>query len=128
MLRAYLSVVMVLIAGAVVWADDAKPLTVDEATKKVNEKVTLEFEVKSTGQNNAKLIFLNSETDHRKEKNFTVVVDPKAEEKFIKAGVIDPKAFYKGKTIRVTGTVTLFQSKPQIKVDDPSQIKVAEKK
>ena len=117
-----------LLMPAFVRADDAKPLTVDEAAKKVNEKVTLEFEVKSTGQSSAKLTFLNSESNYRNEKNFTVVIDPKAEEKFTKAGVNDAKGFYKGKTIRVTGTVTLFQNKPQIKVDDPAQIKIVEKK
>jgi DNA/RNA endonuclease YhcR with UshA esterase domain len=110
-------------------ADEAKPLTVAEAAKKVNEKVTVEFEVKSTGQSmNQKLVFLNSESNHRNDKNFTIVIDPKSLEKFAKAGVADPKAFYKGKTVRVTGTVSLYENKPQIKVDDPEQIKVVEKK
>jgi DNA/RNA endonuclease YhcR with UshA esterase domain len=40
----------------------------------------------------------------------------------------DPAEHFKGKTILVTGTVTLFQKKLQIKVEDPEQIKIDEKK
>jgi DNA/RNA endonuclease YhcR with UshA esterase domain len=35
---------------------------------------------------------------------------------------------FKGKTVRVTGTVTLYQDKPQIKAEDPEQIKIIDKK
>jgi DNA/RNA endonuclease YhcR with UshA esterase domain len=125
-------VAIVLFCSAIVATDaaeDQKALTPADAAKKVNEKVTVELEVKSTGQSaNQKLTFLNSETNHRDEKNFTILIDAAAEEKFIKAGILDPKSFYKSKTIRVTGTVTLFQNKPQIKVTEPKQVEVVAKK
>jgi DNA/RNA endonuclease YhcR with UshA esterase domain len=116
------------IFAAVASGDDkpAKPLTPAEAAKKVNEKVTVEMEVKSTGGKDA--VYLNTETDYKDAKNFTIFIPDSAREKFKKAKVEDPKTYYKGKTIRVTGTVALFREKPQIKVGDPSQIEVVEKK
>ena len=45
------------------------------------------------------------------------------------AKVDDVPAHYKGKTIRVTGTVKLYREKPEIIVNDPeAQIKFVEKK
>jgi DNA/RNA endonuclease YhcR with UshA esterase domain len=118
----------VLILSSAIWADDppAKPIAPAEAAKKVNEKVTLEMEVKSTGGKTAN--FLNSEADYKDAKNFTVFIPEEALEKFKKAKIDDPKAHYKGKTVRVTGTVTLYREKPQIKVEEPTQIEVVEKK
>ena len=37
-------------------------------------------------------------------------------------------AVVKGKTVHVSGTVTLYQNRPQIQVEEPGQIKVVEKK
>ena len=51
----------------------------------------------------------------------------KAAESFKKAGIDDPREHYKGKTIRVTGTVTTFRDAPQIAVEDVSQIEVVGK-
>jgi len=127
-----LSCFLVLALVPALWADsekDAKPLTPEEATKHVNEKCTVLLEVKSTGATRDKsMIFLNSAAKFRNAKNFTVVIDQKALEKFKKAKIEDPAAHFKGKTIRVTGTVTLFREHPQIKVDDPGQVSVVEKK
>ena len=36
----------------------------------------------------------------------------------------DPALHFKGKTIRVTGVVTLKDNRPRIEVDDPGQIEV----
>ncbi len=127
-----LSCCLALVLVPALWADsekDAKPLTPEEAAKHVNEKCTVVLEVKSTGATRDKsMIFLNSAANFRDAKNFTVVIDQKALEKFKKDKVEDPAAHFKGKTIRVTGTVTLFREHPQIKVEDPKQIRVVEKK
>jgi DNA/RNA endonuclease YhcR with UshA esterase domain len=96
------------------------------AAQKVNEKVTVEMEVKSTGGKTAR--FLNSEADFKDDKNFTVFIPQEALEKFAKAKIEDFDAHYKGKTVRVTGTVTLYRDKPQTKVEDPDQIKIINKK
>src|SRR5947209_14838620 len=105
--------------------ETAKPLTPDEAAKKVDEKVTVQMEVKSTGGNTAR--YLNSESDFRDAKNFAIFIPAKAADK-IKAVVMDdPAVYYKGKTIQVIGTVVLDRGKPQIRVEDSGQIKVIEK-
>jgi DNA/RNA endonuclease YhcR with UshA esterase domain len=117
--------VAVLSAGFV-FAQDAAPLTPADAAKKVDQKVTVEFQVKSTGGKTA--VYLNSEEDFKSDKNFTVFLPTKAVEKFKAKKVDDPAAHFKGNTVRVTGTVTLFKEKPQIKVEGPDQITVVEKK
>ena len=126
MRRPALMLVLLLVAAA--RADDppAKPLTPAEAAKKVNEKVTVEFEVKSTG---GKVVcYLNSEADFKDAKNFTVFIPDTAIEKFKKAKIDDPREYFKGKTVRVNGAVTLNREKPQIKVEDPDQVMVVDKK
>jgi DNA/RNA endonuclease YhcR with UshA esterase domain len=107
---------------------DAQPITPADAAKQVNKKCTVLLEVKSTGKARSGLIFLNSEANYKDGKNFTLVIDKKAGEKFKKASIDDPAAHFKGKQVEVTGTVTLYQNRPQIKVDEPAQIKIVDKK
>jgi DNA/RNA endonuclease YhcR with UshA esterase domain len=118
-----------LLSSGLLGADDKtpKPIPPAEAAKKVNEKCTVEMKVKSTGKSRT-LVFLNSEENYRDEKNFTVVLFEKGLEGLKKNKIEDPATHYKGKTVRVTGTVTLYNQKPQIKVEDPAQIEVVEKK
>ena len=121
-----LAFVLVCVPALAAADKDAKPLTPAEAAKKVNEKCTVEMEVQSTGgQTN---VYLNSKKNYRDADNFTVMIAREALDKFKAAKIDNPGDYYKGKTVRVTGTVTLFQEKPQIKVDAPEQIKVVEKK
>jgi DNA/RNA endonuclease YhcR with UshA esterase domain len=124
-------VLAVLLVPALVRADDkdAKPLPPAEAAKHVNEKVTIEMEVKSVGMSRGGgAAFLNSAEDFRDKDNFTVFLDKDAIEKFKKAKVDDLSSHFKGKTVRVTGTVKLYREKPEIAVDDPEQVQVVEKK
>jgi hypothetical protein len=77
----------------------SKAVTPAEAAKKVNEKVVVEFEVKSTGGNEAR--FLNSEADFKDAKNFTIFIPQAALEKFKTAKIDDPnKRTSKGKQFR----------------------------
>jgi alkaline phosphatase D len=118
--------------GGPVAAKPATPgagaLTPAEAAAKVNEKVTLEMTVKTTGKaRDGSRVFLNS-ADFRDKDNFTVVLDVRKVGEALKAaGVADPQAYYRGKTVRVTGTVTLFRDSPQVVVEDAGQISVVEK-
>lgn len=120
----------VVILAAPIKADEDKVLPVEEASKKVGQTVTVELVVQSTGETRSgnKLLFLNSEKDFRSPKNFTIVIDGKVLDKFAKAGVADPRNFYGDATIRVTGKVSLYQNKPQIRVEGPEQIKVVKNK
>lgn len=106
-------------------AADKEPITPAEAAKKINEKVVVAMEVKSTGGRGNH--YLNSEEDYMDAKNFTIFISKDHLDKFKKAGIEKPSEYFKGKTIQVTGTVTLEQKKPWIKVDEPDQIKVISK-
>jgi hypothetical protein len=127
-MRLYAAIVVPMVLLGVTRGDDTptKPITVAEAAKKVNEKVTVEMEVKSTGGKG--ICFLNSEADYKDANNFTILIPKETMAKFGKTKIDDPQKHFKGKTVLVTGTVTLYQKKPQIKVEDPDQIKVTEKK
>jgi DNA/RNA endonuclease YhcR with UshA esterase domain len=115
---------------ALVAADDkdVKPLSPAEAAKNVDKKCTVEMEVKSAGKSGNRRVFLNSEANYRDGKNFTVLLNRDVLAKFKKVKVEDPAEHFKGKTIRVTGTVKLYNNRPEIAVDEPSQITVVEKK
>lgn len=117
----------VLVLPGLLLAQEApKPLTPAEAAQKINSKVTVQLEVKSTGgvSNN----YLNSQADYKDPANFTILISKLVLPKFAAAGIEKPLEYYKGKTIQVTGTVQLFEQKPQIRVADPLDIKVVEKK
>jgi DNA/RNA endonuclease YhcR with UshA esterase domain len=121
------ALVLVLLFVPFAAADDnPKPVGPEEAAKQVNEKVTLKMEVKAANLRNG-VCFLNSQEDFKDAKNFTVFLSKEAVEKLKAAKIDDPAAHFKGKTILVNGKVTLYREKPQIVVDDPEQIKVAEK-
>jgi DNA/RNA endonuclease YhcR with UshA esterase domain len=119
------SLLVVAVAGA---GEDvrAKVLTPAEASKKINEKVLVEMEVKSVGGKG--VTFLNSEADYRDAKNFTLFIPKEAGEKFKKAKIEDPASYYKSKIVRASGTVVLYREKPEIKIEGPDQIKLVEKK
>jgi DNA/RNA endonuclease YhcR with UshA esterase domain len=108
---------------------DEKPITAEEALTKVNQKVTVEMEVKSTGMSKQGMIFLNSMMNYRDGKNFTVVIPKEAVEKFKKTAKTDDlRRFYGGKTVRVTGTVSEYMNRPQIEVREPAQVMLVEKR
>ncbi len=122
-MRIFVAVIVFALASFNLSAQDAtRPLTPTEALTKIDQKVTVQMEVKSTGGNTAR--YLNSEADFKSDKNFAVFIPNIALPAFSKAGADDPGKHYYGKTILVSGTVSLVQNRPQIRVEDPSQIKI----
>jgi hypothetical protein len=117
-------VVLEMFLVGVGFAQDARPLTPAEALTKVDQKVTVAIDVKSTGGKTAR--FLNSESDFRAEKNFAVFIPNIALAAFKKANIEDPGEYYKGKSIIATGNVEMSQGRPQLRVESPVQIKVVE--
>jgi DNA/RNA endonuclease YhcR with UshA esterase domain len=104
------------------------PLSAPEARTRINEQVTVEMFVKAAKNcQRCSLMFLDSEEDHHDSKNFAVAVTESGKGRFKEAKVDDPAGHFKGKTIRVTGLVTMKDNQPQIEVDDPRQIEVVEK-
>src|SRR5437660_315357 len=123
------SVVLVLWLVAAVVADDkdVKAISPAEAAKKVNEKCIVQMEVKSVGKVR-EVLFLNSKEDYKDKDNFSIFINKEGVEKLKEAKIDDPVAHFKGKVIRVTGTVKLFRERPEIVVEKADQIKVVEKK
>ena len=121
-------VLLALAFAPAAFADDApaKAIGPAEAAKKVNEKVTVEMEVKSTGGRSNR--YLNSQEDYKSPDNFTIFIAKEVLGKFKEAGIDDPAVYYKGKMIRVTGTVTVYDGEPRIEIDAPDQIHVVDKK
>jgi uncharacterized protein YehS (DUF1456 family) len=110
-------------------AQDTKPLTPAEATKRVNEDVVVQMLVKATKNRLEKRaeIYLDSEEDFRDPKNLGIVITKSGAAKFKEAGVDDPAVHFKDKTIRVKGKVVLKEERPRIEVDDPQQIQIIDK-
>src|SRR5438132_8811462 len=115
-----------LVANGAIGQETSPPLSPAEAAKKIDQQVTVELSVRSSGGNRNK--YLNSAPDYSTSTNFTVFIPEAAVKKFAEFKIEKPEEFYYGKTIEVTGTVTLVRNKPQITVNDPSQIKVLEEK
>ena len=110
-------------------ADDPT-LAPEQARKKVGENITVQMTVKAAKDRLEKRgeIYLDAETDFRDEKNFAVVITKAGAAKLKEAGIDDPAAHFKDKTIRATGTVKLVQDVPRIEIDDAKQIKIVEPK
>ncbi len=111
-------------------AKEEKPLAPAEAIKMVDKEVTVEMVVRSSKNALAQRheIYLDSEENFRDEKNLAVVITEDGAGKFKDAGIEDPAEHFRGKTIRVTGTVTLKEERPRIEVGDPKAIKLIEAK
>jgi hypothetical protein len=109
--------------------NDDKPLTPAEAIKKVDEKVVVEMLVQASKNRLEKFkeIYLDSELNFKDEKNLAVVITEAGAAKFRDAGIDEPAAHFKDKTIRVSGTVTLKDKRPRIEVSEPKQIEIVKK-
>jgi hypothetical protein len=113
-------------------ADDTPKATkevipADRAREHIKEKCTVELTVKAS--KNAvprKTYFLDSEEDFHDEKNVAILISYDHAARFQEAGIDDPAEHYKGKTIRVTGTVLEENDNIRIRVDDPKQITIVE--
>ena len=99
-----------------------KPIPLAEAAKKVDQEVTIEFEVKSSG--GVRNCYLNSAPDFSQASNFTVFIPQAVRNKFTAAKIDKPEEYFYGRKIQVTGKVILVRDKPQIVIQTPSQITV----
>src|SRR5208282_3020384 len=98
-----------------------------EAISRLNDPVTVKMLIKRAKSCTGSLqFFLDCEENHRDPKNLGVVVTTAGAAKFKEAKIENPAAHFKGKTIRVQGTVILKELRPYIEVDDPGQIEVVE--
>jgi DNA/RNA endonuclease YhcR with UshA esterase domain len=92
---------------------------------RINENVTVEMLVKAAKNFQHCLhVFLASEADHRDPTNLAVAITKSAKARLAEVTIDDPASYVKGKVIRVTGTVSLRENRPEIEVDNPDQITV----
>src|SRR5215213_3878984 len=100
-------------------------MTPVEAINRINETVTVEMLVQRTKCcTGSRQVFLDSEPSYRDPNNLGVVVTEAGRPSFSEAGIDDPTAHFKGKTIRVRGVVIRKEKGPYIEVSDPSQIEI----
>ena len=102
------------------------PISPLEALQRVNGPVTVEMRVKRTKSCKSSQFFLDSEEDHHDPKNLGIVITMAGAAKFKHASIDNPAVHFKGKTIKVQGTVILKESRPYIEVDEPGQIEIIE--
>ncbi len=118
-----------LAALAAAWLADEKPVRIkpEEARRHIDKKVEVVFEVKASKHSEKrKTTYLDSETTFSDEKNLGIAVSEKGiAELKQKRGVDAPADYYRGKKIRVVGTVVLEEDRPYIKVDDAEQLDLA---
>jgi endonuclease YncB( thermonuclease family) len=97
-----------LAEGEISWQD---------APALMGEKVTVIGKIIRTN-NIGEITFLNFHTNYQQ--TVTVVIEKENYSKFPQP----PEKYYQGKTVRVRGTVSEYDAKPQIIVTDPKQIDV----
>lgn len=92
-----------------------------EAQKYLGQEVLVEGKVRSTYRSPTNTVFLNFEKPYPRQ-CFTGVIFSSALNKF----PFNPERVYLNKTLRVRGTITIYQGKPEIILTLPEQIEIGE--
>jgi DNA/RNA endonuclease YhcR with UshA esterase domain len=90
-----------------------------DAAKHYGEYATVEGKIVAT-HNSGKACFLNFHPNYKR--YFTVVIFASAFPLF----PANPESFYYGKKVRVSGYIKEYKGKPEIILNDPSQIEIVE--
>lgn len=91
----------------------------ENALDHLGEQGTVHFFIEAS-YNSGDAIFLNSLNNYQDPKNFTAVIFASDFGKFRQ----NPAAFYKNKTVQVTGTIKSYEGRAQIILENPEQIEV----
>ncbi len=129
MLRSLLATTLAAGISLLVVIED-KPLTPEQARKKVGEKIVVEMTVKTAKDRLEKRgeIYLDSEMDFMDEKNFAVVITKKGAGSLSEKGITDPAEHFLDKKIQASGEVKEVEKVPRIEIDEAKQIKIVEDK
>ncbi len=105
-----------------------KPIAATEAKDNVGKNVIVEFAVEASKElTNSDCCFLNSEEDLENSNNLTIFISSTGLNKFrANPQTAKPAEYFLHKKIRVTGTITQYKQKPDIRVFSPEQIEVIE--
>jgi len=95
----------------------------EKAAQYLHQRCTVEMKVMYVGKaTTTDRYFLNSKVTFRDNDNFTITFTKAVIDQLKARGVTDISAHFERRTIRVSGTVTEFQTRPQIEIDDLDRI------
>jgi hypothetical protein len=120
---------LILFLAGAARADDPEIVPAAEARSRDGRTCTVEMTVRSSKHAvPRKTYFLDSEADFKDPKNVAVLISDEDAASFRRAGIDDPAAHYKGKTIRVTGKVAIQRETNYVRihVTSPDQIQVVD--
>ncbi len=125
-----LMAMMLAASISLVTVREDKPLTPEQARKKIGKKITVEMTVKTVKDRLEKRgeVYLDAEQDFRDEKNFAVVITRKGAGSLNEKGVTDFEQHFQDKKIQASGEVKEVDKVPRIEIDEAKQIKVIEDK
>lgn len=132
LLRIAAALLLAFVFGAPLSAQDAateKPLTAVEARAKAGEMVYVELTIQNAKNLLADrgAIYLDSEKNFRDEKNIAITITKAGAADLKKAGIEDPAEHFKGRTVRVRGTLNLKDKVARIEVKEAKQIELMTK-
>lgn len=123
---AYMTVLITLTVGFLSACSSSEGvISWEEASAHIGERLTVEGEVigtKYVRSSRGKPTFLNMGNSYPNPNRFTVVIWGDDRSGFSD----DPESYYKGKRIRVKGTIEVYKGVPQIVVKEQSSIEVVE--
>jgi hypothetical protein len=105
----------------------ATPLAIrpEDAGQHVGKRVVVEFQVNYVGKaSTAERYFLNSLKDYRHQSNFTVTFTDKVLSQLKASGVTNIVQHFENKSLRVTGNISAYMGRPQIELEDISQLEM----
>lgn len=76
--------------------------------------------------NKSKVIFLNFGNSYNT--SLTALIYPNAFHEFEEVGIFDPAVFFQAKEVVIEGIIRISNGKPEIIIENPSQIRLAETK
>lgn len=101
---------------------DSSPIQPERAKDYIGKRKKVRMKVLSGGWSKTQTVcFLNSMQDYRNPDNFSVMIGTRV----LKEYHFNPVAYFRGKTILVEGDIRLYKGRPEIVVDDPSQLSLA---
>jgi hypothetical protein len=132
LLRIAAALLLAFVSASPLTAQDAgaeKPLTAVEARAKAGEMVYVELTIQNAKNFLADrgAIYLDSEKNFRDEKNIAITITKAGAAELKKAGIEDPAEHFKGKTVRVRGTLNLKDKVARIEVKEAKQIELVTK-
>jgi DNA/RNA endonuclease YhcR with UshA esterase domain len=103
-------------------------VTAEKAGQFLNQRITVEMAIRSVGKaTTTERYYLNSKASYRDNDNFAITFTRPVIDQLKAQGISDLsgiEAHFKGRTIRVTGMVSEYQSRAQVDITSLDQIQI----